>query len=160
MAAAGDSGGDSGPHLVAFCRRPLNHTHSTHFTLPPRHTQQVYMIMMLCVASRSFPGAVDDKLCEHVTSDMTDSEWRECREQKKSEHGEYHRHGAVARPPVCGGKHSPFLYLKRVWSVPSIYRLMSTCLRVATQRAALTQPHTSTSPAQPVEQRKERPMLC
>ena len=30
MAAAGDSGGDSGPHLVAFCRRPLNHTHSTH----------------------------------------------------------------------------------------------------------------------------------
>jgi len=71
MAAAGDSGGDSGPRLVAFCRRPLNHTHSTHFTLPPRHTQQVYMIMMLCVASRSFPGAVDDKLCEHVTSDRT-----------------------------------------------------------------------------------------
>eukprot|EP01046_Picozoa_sp_COSAG06_P020616 COSAG06_NODE_1515_length_9225_cov_75.448280_7_plen_176_part_00 len=50
---------DSGPHLVAFCCRPLNHTHSTHL-LSRRVTQHVYMI--LCVTSRSFPDAVDEKV--------------------------------------------------------------------------------------------------
>ena len=63
-AAAGDSGSDSGPHLVDFSRRPLNHTHSAQLDSihSPTATHNKCIYMMVCVASRSFPGAVDEKV--------------------------------------------------------------------------------------------------
>ena len=64
MAAAGDSGSDSGPHLVDFPRRPLNHTHSAQLDSihSPAATHNKCIYMMVCVASRSYPGTVDEKV--------------------------------------------------------------------------------------------------